>query len=366
MNILEITTYKVGGVYTHVAEIVKRIKDNTIILTGNSKKSGYEIEKNQKFFHIPVLISIQDLYFINHFGSYKKVKKVIEEQKIDLIHMHGPLFTFCNKTIKKSNKPIVFTTHYVIDFKGNKFLSFFYKKLIKHITKKTAKKVDKIICVNKEYISQYIKWGIKEDKIVYIPNGIDTKKFSPGKSDIKKKLKCKNLLIFWGRLGYQKNIQMLIKAFKNIKTKDTKLVIIGKGPDMNKLKNLSNENVIFTGYLSDKDLLNYARGADIAILPSRAESWGLVIGEAMACKLPVISSNVGMAKELLGNNRGIVLKKETIKELTDKIDYLLNNREICKDMGVRSREHIVKNYGWGKVVKKIVQVYKEVIENYKN
>jgi glycosyltransferase involved in cell wall biosynthesis len=143
-------------------------------------------------------------------------------------------------------------------------------------------------------------------------------------------------------------------------------VIIGKGPDMNKLKNLSNENIIFTGCLSDKDLLNYARGADIAVLPSRAESWGLVIGEAMACKLPVISSNVGMAKELLGNNRGIVLQKETIKELTDKIDYLLNNREICKEMGERSREYIVKNYGWEKVVKKIVQVYKEVIENYKN
>ncbi len=365
MNILEITTYKVGGVYTHVAEIVKRMKNDTIILTGSSKKSGYTKENNQMFFHIPVLIPIKDIYFINPPGSYKKIKKVIEERKIDLIHIHGPLFSFCKKIIKKSKKPIVFTTHYVIDFKGNKVLSFFYRKVIKYVTKKTAKKVDKIICVNKDYISTYTKWGVKKDKIVYIPNGIDTEKYSPGKSNIKNKLKCKNLVIFWGRLGYQKNIKMLIEAFKNIKTKDTKLVIIGKGPDINKLKNLSagNKNIIFTGYLSDKKLLNYARGADIAVLPSRAESWGLVIGEAMACKLPVISSDVGMAKELLADNRGIVLKKETKEELADKIDYLLNNKDICKTMEEKSRKYIVKNYGWEKVVKKTEQIYKEVTEN---
>jgi len=365
MNIAEITTYKVGGVYTHVEEIVKRMNINSIIITGNSKKSGYQTEKNLKFFHIPVLFSIQDMYFINPPGSYKKVKKAIDENKIDLIHLHGPLFTFCGKIIKKSKLPCVFTTHYVLDFEGNKILSWLYRALIKRVTKRIAKNVDKIICVNKEYVSEYKKWGIDKDKIMYIPNGIDTDKFSPGKSNIKKNLKCKNLIVFWGRLGYQKNTHMLIKAFKNIKTKETKLVVIGKGPDIKKLKKIAgdNKNIIFTGYLSDKKLLEYARGADMAVLPSKAESWGLVIGEAMACELPVISSDVGMAKELLGKSRGIVLKKETVDELTEEIDYLLNNKAKCKEMGKKGRKFIVKNYGWEKVVKKIEDLYKSLLEN---
>jgi len=364
MNILEITTYKVGGVYTHVAELVKRMKNKTIILTGSSKKKGYETEDGLDFYHIPVLIPIQDIYFINSLGSYKKVKKVIDEKKIDLIHIHGPLFTFCKKTIKKSKKPIVFTTHYVLDFKGNKILSFFYKALIKYITKTTAKNVDKIICVNKDYKIKYIEWGIEKNKLAYIPNGIDTNKFSPSKSDIKKKLNCKNLLIFWGRLGYQKNTEILIKSFKKIKTKGTKLVIIGKGPELNKLKKMSNENIIFTGFLSDKELLNYARGADVAVLPSRAESWGLVIGEAMACKIPVISSDVGMAKDLLGENRGIVLKNNSIEEMAEKIDYLLSNKKLRIEMGKKSRKYVIDNYRWEEVVKKTEDLYKQVLKNY--
>jgi glycosyltransferase involved in cell wall biosynthesis len=366
MNIAEITTYEEGGVYTHVMELVKRLKANTIIISGNTKKSGYKKENGQTFFHIPCIFSIWEIYFINPLGSYKKVKEVLNNRQIELVHLHGPLFTFGGGIMRKSKIPSIMTTHYVLDFKGNRFTAALYKGIIQWVTKSTAKHVDKIVCVNEEYIPIYTSWGIEQEKLVVIPNGIDTKKFSPGKSDIKKKLNCSHLLVFWGRLGYQKNIQFLIKAFKTIKTPGTKLAIIGKGPDMKKLKALSggNENIIFTGYLPDNELLDYARGADIAVLPSRAESWGLVIGEAMACELPVISSDVGKAQELLGKDRGIVLKKETAKELAEYIDYLLSNKKVMKEMGKKARKFIVEHYGWDGIVKKTEELYKTVIKQH--
>lgn len=359
MNIAEITTYKEGGVYTHVLELVKRMNKNTILISGNTKKTGYHKENGQIFYHIPCIISLKEIFFINPIGSYKKIKDLIKRHEIDIVHLHGPLFTFCRGLIRKSILPCIMTTHYVLDFKGNKIIESFYRRIIKWVTKSTAKKVDKIICVNEDYIPIYTSWGINKEKLIYIPNGIDTEKFSPGKSDIKNKLKCTNLLVFWGRLGYQKNIQILIKAFKNINTSDAKLVIIGKGPDNKKLKALTNGNkdIIFTGYLPEEELLKYARGADIAVLPSRAESWGLVIGEAMACELPVISSNVGKAEELLGDGRGIILEKESDMEIAEKIDFLFNNKNIAKDMGIRSRKFIVENYCWDEVAKKTEELY---------
>lgn len=368
MNIAEITTYKVGGISNYVTDLAKGIDENILIITGNTTKSGYQKEDGVTFYHIPCALNFWELYFINPPGSYQKVSKLIQENKIELIHFHNPLFTFITGFIMKPKLPIIMTAHYVVDVKSNKLTSFIFNKLIRLVTLYVSKKVNKIICHNEDYIELFASWGVDRKKLVFIPTGVDTDKFSPGKSNIKKKLKCKNLVIFWGRLGYQKNIPLLIKAFKNIKTPDTKLVIVGKGPDMKKLNALAgkDENIIFTGYLPDDKLLEYIRDADAAVLPSRGESWGSVIGEAMACELPVISSDVGKAKEFIGEDRGIILKEETVEELAEKIDYLISNKEIAREMGKKARKKIVENYRWGKTIDETAELYKTVIKEFKN
>jgi glycosyltransferase involved in cell wall biosynthesis len=363
MKVAEITTYKEGGIYTHVAELADRIHAETLLITGNSSKSGYGEENGKRFFHVPCLFSFWEIYFINPPGSSRKVHQVIQDNDIQLIHMHGPLFSFGGSLYRKSSVPVVITTHYVIDFKGNRVVSAIYKIIIRWVTKQMARYAKKIICVNEQYPAIYTSWGIDPQKIVYIPNGIDTKKFSPGKSDIKQKLGCHHLIVYWGRLGYQKNIAVLIQAFKQVKTSDVKLAIIGKGPDLPKLQLLArpDDRIIFPGYLSDDDLVRYARGADLAVLPSRGESWGLVIGEAMGCGLPVISSNVGMAHELLGDHRGILLKNDTPEELTSCIEYCLSHKIEAKMMGQHARTFIVDRYSWEEVAKKIDALYQSCL-----
>ena len=363
MRVAEITTYKEGGVYTHVAKLASRLPDQTLLITGNSKKSGYEEGDGLRFFHVPCLFSLQEIYFINPPGSVRKVRQVLRENDIQLLHLHGPLFSFGGALYRKSSVPVVVTTHYVLDFKGNRFAAALSTGVIRWMTRRMARYAQRVICVNKDYAKVYASWGIDPKKIVYIPNGIDTETFSPGPSDIKQSLDCQQLIVYWGRLGYQKNVSTLIQAFKNVTIPGVKLAVIGKGPDLPKLQALAGTDgrIVFPGYLTENELLRYARGADLAVLPSRGESWGLVIGEAMGCGLPVISSDVGMARELLGDDRGVVLNGEAVDELTQKIEYLLRHPAESQAMGARARAFVVDRYSWTQVATQVRMLYEACV-----
>jgi len=359
MRAAEVTTYKEGGVYTHVAELASHLTAQTLLITGNSKKKGYEEEDGLRFYHVPCLYSVSEIYFINPPGSARKVRQALRDNNIQLVHLHGPLFSFGGALYRRPTVPVVITTHYVLEFKGNRLAAAVYHGIIRWVTKQMARHANYIICVNKEYAAVYASWGIDPKKIVYIPNGINTEKFSPGASDIKQELDCKHLVIYWGRLGYQKNVAVLIEAFKKLSIPDAKLVIIGKGPNLPRLQALAagDERILFPGYLTEAELLHYARGADLAVLPSRGESWGLVVGEAMGCGLPVISSDVGMARELLGNDRGVMLTSDSVEELTKKMEQVLLHPDEAWAMGQRARAFIVDRYSWSEVARQVEAIY---------
>jgi glycosyltransferase involved in cell wall biosynthesis len=371
MNIAEITTYKEGGAYTHVAELVKKIDANILIITGNTKESGYHKENGQTFFHIPALFSIWTIYFVNPPGSYKKLERLFKKHEIDLVHFHGPLFTFCSGMLRKTKLPLVMTTHYILEFKGNRIASYLYNRFIRWITRGIAERVERIICVNKDYLPVLKGWGIDPKKLVFIPNGVDTERFSPGRSKIKENFKGKKVIVYFGRLHFQKNVHLLIKSMEYIKKEidNVKLIIIGDGPDYNNLKKMSakyGDDIIMTGYLrKDEELVDYLRGADIAVFPSRGENASFTIMEAMACELPVISSDVGNAGEILGEGRGIVFKEYNEKELAEKCVYLLKNEKIAREIGKKAREYVKKNHGWEKISKRTEELYKEIIRTKK-
>jgi len=366
MNIAEVTTYKEGGVYTHVAELVKRIDANILIITGNTTMSGYQQENGLSFYHIPCKIAPWMIYFINPLGSYKKVKNLLKKHEIKLIHFHNPLFTFSNGLMNKHELPMIMTAHYVLDLKGNKIVSFIFNKIIKLTTLYISKKVDKIICVNKDYIPIFTSWGVDPDKLVFIPNGVDTNRFTPGESKIKQKYRNSKLMVFFGRLHYQKNVDLLIRSFKLIEKQvdNVKLVIIGGGPDIKRLKKIStfSKNIIFTGYVSDEELLDYLRGAYIAVFPSRAETASLTLLESMACGLPVVFSDVGNARKILADGRGMILDEYTEKDLAEKCINLLKNEGLAKDMGVRAMEFVRENYSLDVTCEKTEELYETVIE----
>jgi glycosyltransferase involved in cell wall biosynthesis len=370
MHVAEITTYKEGGAYTHVVELVKNIDADIIIITGNIRKIGYQEEDGKLYYHVPLLKSIWDVFFINPPGSYQIVEKILMERKVDIVHFHSPLFTFLYGFLRKKKFPLIMTTHYLLEVKLSKSASVIYNAFIKRMTLFIAKNVNKIICVNEEYIPIFKEWGIDPDKLIYIPNGVDTKRFSPGESKFKNKFLDKKIIVYFGRLHYQKNVDLLIRSFKFIKEKvsNVKLVIIGTGTDYDKLKKMSaNDNdIIMTGFLSNEDLIDYLRAADVIVFPSRGENASLTIMEAMACELPVISSGVGNAEKILGEGRGLILEKYTEEEIADKSTQILNDKNFAEKMGKSARKFVVENHSWDRISKKTENLYKRVIQEQRN
>ena len=366
MKIAEITTYKEGGAYTHVVELVKGLKSESLIVTGNVKKSGFQEEKGNRFYHIPCLKTIWEVFFVNPPGSYQKLEKLFKKENIDIVHFHSPLFTFLHGFLKRKKFPLVMTVHYLLDIRANDFIAAIYHRFIRFITVYIGKSVDKIICVNEDYIPIFKKWDVSAEKLVFIPNGVDIKRFSPGKSKIRDKLKDKKIILYFGRLHYQKNVDLLIQSFPLIKEKmkDVKLIIIGTGNQYDKLKSMSKNDpdIIMTGFVSDETLVDYMRAANVVVFPSRGENASLTIMEAMACELPVVSSDVGNAKKIIGDGRGILLKNYTREEIADICLKILKNDKLQKKIGKEARNYVVKNHSWEKISKETEKLYKKLLE----
>ena len=369
MNIAEITTFEEGGAYTHVVELIKGIDAKFLVVCGNTRKSGYEKKGGNTYFHAPCLLSIWDIFFVNRPGSYHLVVEALQKNNVDVVHFHSPLFTFLVGLMRKRQFPLIMTTHYLLDIKANQMTSILYRWFIRWMTRSIAQTVDKIICVNEEYIPIFTEWGIDPAKLIYIPNGVDTKKFSPGQSRIKKTFQGYSLIVYFGRLHYQKNVDMLIRSFPLIKNKmkNVKLVIIGDGTDFQKLKKMSasDSDIIMTGFISDTDLLEYLRAADIVVFPSRGENASFTLLEAMAFQLPVISSNVGTAETLLSDGRGILLQKYTDEEIAEQCLFLLQHPEQRKEMSERARRFVQSHFSWEVISKETETVYHQLVAQRK-
>lgn len=127
--------------------------------------------------------------------------------------------------------------------------------------------------------------------------------------------------LYVGRLSPEKNLKLLITAFN--KTPDLHLDIIGFGPLEEELKSIANKNITFLGAVNNKDLAKYYQNADVFILPSKSEVWGLVVEEALNNGTPVIvSDKVGCHYDLVTANTGLVFKSENLESLQEQISKI--------------------------------------------
>jgi len=161
--------------------------------------------------------------------------------------------------------------------------------------------------------------------------------------------KVKNIL-YVGALESRKNVDFLINSFRKTAFKNWHLILLGDGPHRKTLEQLAKDDnrIFFMGYQTGYEKYQFFQDADVLVLVSDKDSWGLVVNEAMMFGLPVIISENVEAKEMVNGN-GIVIHHNSEKQLIQAFHQILDCPEKQKTMGNKSLK-IIENYSIGEMV----------------
>lgn len=230
------------------------------------------------------------------------------------------------------------------------------KRILRKIYLKWVyKHIDFAISVGKNN-KNYYKWvGLNDSQILFAPHAVDDKRFideaglfKQAAIDINTKLGIPSnhtVFLYTGKFEYRKDLETLIKAKLILKNKHCTLILVGNGPDEEKLKLLSKDdsNIHFLDFMNQSKMPIVYRCGDVFVLPSISETWGLGINEAMNCGLAIIASDkVGAAADLIDGN-GFIFQSSNEIDLSSKMESLLNNPVMLAKFKQNSMEHI-KNW----------------------
>lgn len=210
------------------------------------------------------------------------------------------------------------------------------------------------------------------DRVYVIPPGVDSSKFKPNVNlNVRSELNFgkEKAILFVGRLERLKGLDILIKVFAQLKNKDgIKLFIAGGNSNSSEMFRLLDEaqrlqvkdSVIFLGSISGDILSKYYNAADVCILPSYYESFGLAALEASACGTPVVASKVGgLTTVVKDKETGFLIPGQSPDLFVEKIELLLNDDKLRMRMGKSARSHAEK-FTWDATAEKILGVYTKI------
>lgn len=274
------------------------------------------------------------------------------------------------------SKSSVLTIHDLINLLNPEYHSLFRRKAYKILLKCAVKWADRII-TDSEYTKQdvikHLNADEKKIKVIYLASD---ERFHPiFNRHVVKNTKRQygiqgNYILTVGKFYTHKNIPHLIKAFKGLVSKghtEHKLLLVGEkywGPANLHIQTMIaelklEEHVILPGHIDDEDMPAIYNGADLFVLPSLYEGFGLPLLEAMSCGIPLIASNVTSLPEIVGD-AGILVNPYNIEELTQSMEVLLTDQSLRNSLITKGLER-AKTFSWEKCARETLDVYNELL-----
>lgn len=292
-----------------------------------------------------------------------QIKTVIREHDISLIHAYWAIPSGFLAALTRGKIPLIMT------LPGSDIKIFSRRTLFKYPVKYTLKKSTRIIAVSNDLKEAAIKLGTDEGKISVIPTGVDMEKFKPmDKQALRSELGLPDgfLMLAAGSLLRVKRVDRLIKICQKLNhDSECNLIITSDGPERENLnsliKSLKVKNVRFTGEIPDKDVPRYMAAADVLVLASESEGLPTCVQEAMACGIPVVTSDVGGLPEIVHDGfNGYLTHSEN--EMEERLRLLMASPELVVTLGANALEFARQNLSLDMVTKKTEEVYASVLD----
>ena len=375
----------INGVSTSIVMLKKALEKQghtVYIVTVNNENMKYKYEEDEKVIRIPgIPVGIYD-YRLTGIYPVKIVKK-IRKWHLDVIHSQTEfgVGTFARIIAKQFHIPLVHTYHTMYEDYVHYITKGYFvgtsKKIVEYLTLFYCDKTISELIVPTEKTKELFKEKYKVNRNVYvIPTGIEIEKFYLENNKNLNILEKRNslgiakddfVILFVGRIGTEKNIDLLLNGMdKLIKlSKKIKLLIIGDGPDMGYYKEYVykrklGKNVIFTGKVPWDSISEYYLIADIFATASVTETQGLTVIEAMAAGLPVVCINdESFTGTIMNNVDGIIFNN--LEEYIEAITKLYQDRELLKNLGKKARIDAEK-YSSEKFATSVLEVYRTAIK----
>ena len=231
--------------------------------------------------------------------------------------------------------------------------------------KKVAPQLKNIICVSQASKEDVIsEFKVDEKKITVIPNGIDIGIFKP--SSIKKSLSFRIVTTASADIPL-KGLRHLILALPRVIRQFplTSLTVIGKSPEKSNLNKLIDDldledKITFRSGISEKEIVKTYHDSDIAVIPSLYEGFGFGAGEAMACGVPLISTDSGGLKQVIGD-AALKIKPGSVNEIEEGILKLFTEEKIRQELAEKGRERMEEFFDWKIAASAYIEVFKKII-----
>lgn len=359
-----------GGVEGHIQTLAEGLKaegvDVHVLVTNTTRKTlrgevnGVPVTKVGRLFNISSAPIGQ--------GFCAELQQL--SQDADIVHLHVPYppGELCQLLVRAGRH---FVVTYHSDIVRQRLMGFFYSPFLRLL----LRRAERITLSNPQYITLSRFLRPLADKCTVIPMGVDLSRFvltdavQQRAAVIRAQYGGGPLLLFVGRLRHYKGIDVLIEAMKDIQAH---ALIAGDGPmgPIWKQKSADEgvmDRVVFLNAVSDEELVALYHAADMFVFPStnRAETWGIVQVEAMACGLPVICTELGTGTSYLNQHQvtGLVIEPNNSQVLQAAIQQLIDDPALRQRLGTAGQKRAQDVLSREAMVRQMLDFYTGVIKN---
>ncbi|MDN3707765.1 glycosyltransferase family 4 protein [Myroides ceti] len=350
-------------------------KDFTVSLVSSPGVHLEEMGQEYDVSKFPIKME-REISLLKDLKSFFKLLVLFLKEKPKLVHANTPKASLLAIMAAWFSR-VPARVYYV---HGLRYQSILGKKkiLLMLMERMTCWFATEVIAVSNGIKETLISDNITSKNIIIIGNGsingIDTSYFNPDKViEIKDdKLKPSDFVFgFVGRLVKDKGLEELILAFQKLSktSKNIKLLIVGAFEENMTLSKeiidtlYKNPNILYVG--PQKDVRPFFKAMDVFVLPSYREGFGIVLIEAGAMKIPSITTDIAGCNEVIIDNKtGFLIKRKDVKDLFEKMKYVVENKQQIKMMKENARDRVHDRYSQDTVWKNAKETYLKIIKNH--